>query len=501
MTMRFRIIRFVHRAAALALAGLLGAAAAAHAQGTGSPVTATATAASMSVPVRATATLSVPQGTASVRLSYLVSTVEYPYYVQAQSVYNDTWSVVVQAGSSGQQLFSISRQINSQLSVDPVWQPDGSTGEVGADIDTSSLTASGPADLTLFVSATNVGDSALATSVRATLGGGGLVTINSATPDVVSPTDGNSSYYSVPRPGDVNRFTRTFDLDITKPDTASVQNVQVTLLNPGPAQMVLDEGVGSSVVEVSPSLLRVRVTWASPVTSSVQTDPPPSHELKFKFRVTVDDGGVAAFAEKESGLRQGLWRMPTGFSRFPAVIRDPGGDDWASRATYNWLVANAGLMTAINDISGEHARDIGHDDHQRGTDIDIYHFYSFGAGLSGGQNYAALRENVLLAATNSSDPTQQALIEAARTRVDGWIGGTRNGIDGLAANTSVTAVLYARGLPGGGLPNGWAQQLLTTGQTRVNGQLFATGAPSWSNTKYVPRNDHNDHAHVTLNVR
>jgi hypothetical protein len=461
--------------------------------------TATATAAAQNVAISGTASFSVSQGTTQVRLTYNVFTVEYPYYVLSQSIYNDTWSVIVQGGASGQQLFSISRQINTQLQVDPVWQVNGSTGDVVADIDVSALTSAGPADLILVVSAMNVGDSALPTIVTAKLGGLSAVTINNVTADVVSPTQGDSSYYSIPRPPASNTYQRTFDLNVTKPSTATIQNMRVILLGPGALQTVVDEGIGDNVTEISPTLLRVRVTYPAGNSSSVPSQPPPAHDLKYRFRVTVSDGGVESFGEKDSGVRHALWRMPDGFARYST--RDTGGDDWASKAAFEWLDANGSLITRINDISGEHARNIGHKSHKRGTDIDMFHFYTFPGAVSGGDNYAKLRSDVLLGATTSTDPAQQALINAARARIDAWIGASRTGIDNLSANASVNNVLYAKGAAGAGLPNGWAVDLLTSGSTTVNGTPYLTGAPSWSNAKYIARNDHNDHLHVSLAVQ
>jgi hypothetical protein len=80
--------------------------------------------------VTRTATLAVPQGTPSIILRYEVRTAEYPFYVLAQSIFNDWWYLEVTAATNGARLFRRLRQINSQLSLEPIWQTNGSTGEL-----------------------------------------------------------------------------------------------------------------------------------------------------------------------------------------------------------------------------------------------------------------------------------------------------------------------------------------------------------------------------------
>jgi murein endopeptidase len=107
--------------------------------------------------------------------------------------------------------------------------------------------------------------------------------------------------------------------------------------------------------------------------------------------------------------------MPDGFERFGQGTIDIGGDDWASRGAYNWLAANKNLITRINDISGEHGRNIGHSSHKHGTDIDMFHFYTFQKGASGKVNYSQLIENVVSAKnTDSDDQNKKEKAEAAK---------------------------------------------------------------------------------------
>lgn len=456
-------------------------------------VSVSVTAASQNVPVTRTATLDIPQGTQTVDLTYFVQTDEYPTFVLAQSIFNDTWSVSVRGGTSGQQLFNITRQINSQLTVQPVWQSNGTTGSIKQSINVASLAASGPTSLVLFASAMNVGDSILPTRVNASLGADSSVKINSATPDSSVPLN----FHSIPRPGQLNHFDRVFTLNISKPDGSTVKKVVVTLLGPGSLMTVVDEAPGSGSVQViNDTTVRVRVSMKTSA-STVASQPPPAHQLKYRFKLVVDVDGTEASDEKESGERRGLWRMPDGFARYST--RDVGGDDWCSRGTYNWLTTNASHISKINDISGEHGRNIGHRTHKHGTDIDIFHFFTFPGAVSGGDNYAKLVSDVKLAInTGSADPAVAAQAQAAKDRVTSWVNATHTGLDALAANGAVTELRYTLGAATTGLSAGWARDLLKTGKTMVSGQQLDLGTGSWSNNKYIPVNDHNDHIHVTL---
>ncbi len=444
------------------------------------------------VPSTQSATLTVAKGVKTVELTYTVSTIEYPYYVLSQSIYNDTWSLAVRAGTSGQQLFNISRQINSQLSVSPVWQSDGSTGQIKETVDVGNLTLASDTTLTLFATSTNVGDDLLTTTVNASLGEKG-VKINSITPDSSVPLD----FHSIPRSGELNTFDRYFTLKITKPEASTVKKMTVTLLAPDSVMTVVDEAPGtaptSSVEEIDAQTLRIRVSLKS-TPSSVNTQPPPTHKLKYRFKLAVDDAGTEVTDEKDSGDRRGLWRMPAGFGRYST--RDTGGDDWSSKGAYGWLDANRPLITKINDVSGEHGRDIGHQTHKHGTDIDAFHFYTFPGAVSGGDNYAKLRADVILA--SSTAPANLAQAAAAKQRVIGWISATKIGLDNLANNATVVELRYALGGGGGGLQSGWARDILKTGKTTIAGVALDFGTGTWSNAKYLPVGDHNDHIHITL---
>ena len=129
----------------------------------------------------------------------------------------------------------------------------------------------------------------------------------------------------------------------------------------------------------------------------------------------------------------------------------------------------------------------------------MYHFYTFPGAVLGGDNYAQLRANVLLAVqTNSPDPATAQRATEARDRVIAFVNATRTGIDNLAALNTVARILHVLGGAGDGLPAGWARDLLQTGTTNVGARNLNLNLGNWSNQKYVPRGDHNDHVHVAL---
>ena len=453
------------------------------------------------VPISQTATLDVPRGTKTVKLVYNVFSFEYPFYVLQQSIFNDVWSLAVFGGSGGQQLFQITRNVNSQVFTPPIWQGDSSTGQITETLNVEALAANADTTLTLFGSSMNVGDSLLTTIVSAELTAEAELTINAVEPDTVNPTTGDSSYYSIPRSGDQNVFERWFTLRITKPDQAAVTRVRVILRGAGDLQQIYEEAPGPNVQVVDNERIRVRVSYQT-VASTVNSIPPPVRQITYRFRVQADFNGQTLEDERDSGIRNSLWRMPNGFARYGA--RDAGLDDWAARGAYLWMDTNRALLTRIDDISGEHARDIGHQTHERGVDIDQFHYYTFpGGGASGGGNYTALNTNVFNAMNGDA---------AAAGRVAAWVTATRAGLEPLHALNTVNRLYYAIGNAGNRqvsptrtirLNGGWAQALIQNGTvTAASGEVLNTNLGVWTlatSNRITYNAIHNSHIHVALN--
>lgn len=388
-------------------------------------------------PVTQTASLTIPKGTKTVTLKYTVSSAEYPYYVTAQSVYNDLWTLRV-ASADGSELKYLSVQVNSMLYFPPVFQSDGSTGEIDELLNVEALAAAADTSITLTASAMNIGDSVLPTSVSASVSVENSIKIGNLSPVTFSPTNNDGSYFSIPRPGATNYYDRFFTVKVSKPKGAQIKKVTVTLMNGATALgTVVDSAVdGYLVQEIDEETLQVKVSFDS--ASTVASQPPPTHTIKYHFKVvaTTSDN-VDVSDEKDSANLKALWRMPDGFPRFGT--RDAGGDDWCSHGTYNWLVANQALTTSINDISGEHGRDIEHKTHDKGTDIDMYHFYKFPGAADGKDNYLKLVSDVLIAFQTDTNGV------AAKARVSAWAAATRTGITNLTANTQVLEIRHILG--------------------------------------------------------
>lgn len=472
-------------------------------------------AASQNVIVEDSASLTVKKGAKKLTLKYTVHTAEYPYYVQQQSIYNDVWSLSVLSGN-GSMLFDITRQINSQLYQDPIWQADGSTGEIKREIDVSGLTASADVELILRATAVNIGDDALATSVAATLETAEPLIINQITPSAMpAGTANDGSYYSIPRTGAANMLARTFKLDISKPSGSTLTAVNVELRDAAGKLMAVMEDTTPGTADVkidkqddTSATLTVRGTVSQPA-STVAGTPPPTRDLAYRFTVKgKDESGNDLQYEKDLSGKRALWRMPDGLGRYGS--RDAGYDDWAARGTYNWLVTNGTLVRQINDISGEHGRNLGHQAHARGTDIDMFHFYVFpgvttGPG-GGAANHTALLNDVM-ASFQTLGPNPPLAATQAFGRVGSWLAATRDGLSALAAVPSVSQLIHCRGAAAQGLAAGWCNTLLRSGSvsrtvTGSNGQpqtQTLTFGGAYSNAKMVNNNVHDDHIHVTLN--
>lgn len=465
-----------------------------------SSVTVTATAAARDLNVTRTAMVTVPQGTRSIILRYEVHTEEYPYYVLSQSVYNDWWFIQARAAANGAQLFQRLRQINSQLSMEPLWQSDASTGELQYELDTQTLTQFGSADVIVTVATANIGDGSLPTTITATLSRNFDVAIDFVDKDTVVPTNGLSDRFSIPRVGAPNSMQRFLTFGVQKPPGSTVTNVKVWAsgvsgFNPFPLQPsnpFIDETPGTAVTAVEGSNdFRARVTFDGTMLSPFTSTPPQAPRVRYKIEITVDDNGATKTAQRETEVFYALWQIPDGISRYGHP--DEGGDQWCSLPTYFWIDANRSLLSPVDDISGEHARDIGHSTHYEGRDIDVFHYHQLPGAYNGGSNYELLKLN----ASRMMHPDPEVRAQA-RLQVGTWVSAMRTGLTALDALADVTALLTNRGTTGPGLSWGWAWSLLTTGATTVGGTLVDLEIGTWACEKCQPRSDHEDHSHIRL---
>ena len=461
------------------------------------------------LPIEDTAKLMVPKGSSKVKLSYVVGTAEYPYYVTAQSVYNDVWKLRLFGGAQGAQLFDITRQINSQLTQSPVWMSNGTTGIIEQTFDVQEMAKNSDIELALVASAMNVGDSALPTNVNATITVSSGLAINVITPTSDPWTALNDkTYYSVPLSGAFNKFHRKVTLQITKPTGATITNLKVDMLAAGGEAKVLDTKPSADVVILSPTKLRSVVTFKLE-SSTVNSVPAPDDMHQYRFTLTAtDENGNELTAEKTSSAKHPLWRMPSGFVRYgpknPAAPRDVGGDDWVSRPTYLWMDQNRLELRPIGDISGEHGKDIGHQGHAEGNDIDMYHFYTFPGvdEATGIANYEMLVKRIKeLPKQNSALPQEKAIGTAAAQQISAWIGATRTGIDNLSVDPRVEQIGYIDAGPAavsGISGEAWGATLIKTGKIVVSGKEYKLADTTWNNGKYHPWPLHHHHVHISL---
>jgi len=350
-----------------------------------------------------------------------------------------------------------------------------------------------------------------------------VVKITSITPDTIAPTNNDGTYFSIPRSGQVNRHQRWFTVrykvlrgsqNITAQshfervrldlDSASGETLQ---------EKLVDSGLGEAVKEKEeePGELSVRVTFASDP-SAVNSTPPPANLIVYRFTVTVEDeqNQSATSPPKDSDAMHALWQMPDGFPRYGPCgqaehdAEGPGGDDWVSQHTYEWMDANRALLTAINDATFEHGLNLGpHVSHATGNDLDLFHIYPLaGASTCSGTAYYDTLVTTVRRAFGQNHPTGQQIADA-RQQITNWIDATRARFDQLLPMNRVRLIIYARGatIPGV-LAAGWAEQLLREGQcTDLHGHVLSlTGAwGNQANTKMRYQTDHDNHVHLSLN--
>jgi hypothetical protein len=334
--------------------------------------------------------------------------------------------------------------------------------------------------------------------------------------DLVPGTRGRSDRFSIPRPGQANRLQRYFTVAYHRPKCLTITDVRVDLLNQDGVRMQTVTNAppgGTGVSVVNDFTYRVRVTFGDGVTSTLPSTPPPTDRIRYRMTLTgLDDLGQQQTAVRDSNQLYALWRMPDGLARFGN--RSAGFDDWASQSTYNWLAANRSLVTRINDISGEHGRNIGHRTHYLGRDIDLFHVYTFPgvnprAAGSGGANYMALINNTQRAMNGDA---------TARQRVADWATSTRARFDQFIADADLQGrIIYALGsrqlevrnergeIVTHALGGGWARSLLENGRyTNISGTRLDLGIGEWQNASIATRmlyNDvHNDHIHISVRL-
>jgi len=445
------------------------------------------TSAAAGVAVTALKAISVPKDTVEVTVKYQVHSDEYPFFVKAQSIYNDVWEVVLYA-SDGRSLYSRRVQVNSQLYSEPIWQQDSTTGLISQTVDVSAYTKTGPASLTLYASAMNIGDALFPTNVC------GALDVNPPPFRIVSILADNNSIasgqtvVSVPAQGAQNTFPFGYFIEVA-PDLKDVNRLKLELIsadNSSTITTVYDgplDGVVAKKVNDNTAHVDAQFQRAFPIS----TEPPLADRVTYRATLFT----TSTQASRDSQAWRAVWRMPSLLQSRRFGARDAGGDDWTSKSAFAWLNAYPSLLTRINDITGEHGRNLGHVGHKYGNDIDLLFFDALvpdtGAG-AGDANYAALARLV----------TESVATTSSKTRVAHWITATRAGLDNLSDAVAVSQLFSGIGSSysanGVTLTTGWMRQLLESG--RAAGVQFVPDA--WSNSIVYYNTVHNNHIHVTL---
>ncbi len=449
----------------------------------------TVSAGAQNAPITATKKYSIPKGTTKATLRYLVKTEEYPVYVLSNSQFNDKWSVSAVAATTGKKLFAISQRVNSQVSTAPTWKSTGDTGEIEQELKIGDLTKDDAIEIVVTVQSTNIGDSALTTTVTAEVAPPSPLKVQSL--KLIQPsfdTDQTTDVLSIPDSGQSG-------LNVKKA-TVSITNAAGQPVTPKSAKLELISSNGSVIgalpnptFTASGNVFQFNVALGNSLNGASATE---RGSLKLTVKATVD--GKEEEGEGESALLLLLRKMPSGtLSRTGS--RDAGGDEWSHAKTVNWMSTNAASLTKFDDISGEHGRDIGHQTHRKGTDIDMLQFGT--SANSGTIAYQNLLANVRIAVDQKK---QEEVRNTAIASVAAYFQAQRNGINAVLNLPNVAHVITLDDNGESDLVAHWGKIALREGVLKTkDGTEVDLGIGTYSPTKEVKHlKQHHHHNHVTL---
>ncbi|WP_298408096.1 hypothetical protein [Janthinobacterium sp.] len=414
----------------------------------------TATAAAQNQTISSPVAFTVPKGTKNVGVKITVSTAEYPVYTTAQSQYNDTWSYAV-TGLPGVNLAATG-------AVNQTHYTQGSIVRTEC-VDVSKQTWEGALSLGGSVSATNIGDNALATvtTVELSLVCKGLKVTqakfsspNKAAHPVLQPIKltGNlpGPYVSVSQGAATATHTLPLELHYT-PAAATITEVHIGISSGGGDPAFSTENLLSQANTKSAG----KVTFPSlvlPAFAGAKLDKKAVVTLRLKGKVDNTDASSDPAEGGQVELKGDTAYIPLYLANNEATLaarrygtRDAGGDSWATRLAIAWL---AGKAYRFDDISGQHVTQtatgrsiLGHSGHSDGQQIDLR--YADGAGgytdaLGGQNNGAAIHQLILDAkAEVAANPAQKPKLAALQA----WIAANRAML-ALEAAPASTRVIY-----------------------------------------------------------
>ncbi|MGK5045807.1 hypothetical protein ACQ4WP_07900 [Janthinobacterium sp. GB4P2] len=414
----------------------------------------TATAAAQNQTITSPVAFTVPKGTKNVGVKITVSTAEYPVYTTAQSQYNDTWSYAV-TGLPGVNLAATG-------AVNQTHYTQGSIVRTEC-VDVSKQTKEGALALGGSVSATNIGDSALATvtTVELSLVCKGLkvtqakfLSPNKAAHPVLQPIKltGNlpGPYVSVSQGAATATHTLPLELHYT-PAAATITEVNIGISSGGGNPAFSTENLLSQTNTKTAGTVKFP-SLVLPAFAGAKLDKKAVVTLRLKGRIDNADassdpaeGGQVEFKGSTAYIPLYLANNEAALAARRYGTRDAGGDSWATRLAIAWL---AGKAYRFDDISGQHVTQtaagdsiLGHRGHSDGQQIDLR--YADGAGgysdaLGGQNNGAAIHQLIIDAkAEMVANPAQKPKLAALLA----WIAANRAILAQEAAPAS-TRVVY-----------------------------------------------------------
>jgi hypothetical protein len=438
----------------------------------------------------------------SVRLSYQVTSKEYPYYVQKQSIFNDVWSLSVYT-SDGQILFFINKDVNSMLyqNIDgPHWiSASIGTGTISVDIDLQGIDTS---SLYLKAISVNIGDSILPTSVAATLSVNDDLLITSIkfinfvkckekTEKIIpNPCWKTENSLSIPPINEKNKVQKYVNVKYETNQQVKISQVDVYFspINTNvPIQTLSSPIDNDKVKQIDNSNIQIRVSFSDSNTISF------SRFNRFKFKIvftyTINDEQVSKTVEKLSDIIvTALWQAPFYYVASKRYsTRETGGDGWSSVSMYNWIEQNSatGLWSRYNDVSGEHTQNLGHASHELGNHIDIFHYYTIDSSSG----------------TNNFNAFVKAILENKVNTIKDWILAHRSKFDLLNADSNVVQIINHGGKKdwngNSKFEKEWLKKLFQTGKLTsfdIDLKLSEWKSPAKMNW----RPDHTHHIHIQI---
>lgn len=473
----------------------------------GEVTTFSATAAAQNQTISVPIAFTVAKGSSNVGVKITVQTAEYPVFTTQQSQYNDLWSYAV-TGLPGAAL-TASGAVNQSHYTQAAFTRTSC-------VDVASLAKNAAFSVGGAISATNIGDSQLATvvTVELSLACSGLkVTLakftspNQDAHPVLQPVKVSKNYpgpyISVSQGSSDSTHTLPLeiqyapaDADITEvnlsisPDAATPGFASANLLSqphtktagkirfPGLTVPAFAAAMGSGKVAV---LVRVK--------GKVQGMEATSNPA---------EGGQVAFAGSTAFIPLSLAGSESGLSgRRSSGTRDAGGDSWATRQTITWLQSK---LYRFDDISGQHVTQkadgdsiLEHKGHSDGQQLDLRYADgsgSFSDGL-GGQGDGAQIESLMHAAAAevAANPAQKpklALLVA-------WITANRATLAAEAGN-SATDVIY--------IGPDFIKRALVDGKFSDAPTAQIPGIAAWTLPAKVQVSTpaHRSHWHISLNA-